>query len=65
VPAYLLSGYVAYVRVDTDHHRWRDVIAGGLVGYAMSKLFVTPEGATQLAPLIGPDFLGMRWERSF
>lgn len=65
LPAYALAGYVSYVRVDTDHHRWRDVAAGALVSYGVSKLFVTPQHATYVAPLIGPDFLGMRWERSF
>lgn len=65
LPAYAVVAYVAWVRVDTDHHRWRDVIAGAGISYGISKLFVTPESATHLAPVIGPDFLGMRWERSF
>jgi membrane-associated phospholipid phosphatase len=65
VPAYLLVGYVSYVRVDTDHHRWRDVIAGSLVSYGISKFFVTPQNATHIAPIIGPDMIGFRWERSF
>lgn len=65
LPAYLVVGYVAYVRVDTDHHRWRDVIAGAALSWGVSKLFVTPEHATHLAPVIGPDFIGIRWERSF
>lgn len=65
VPAYALTAYVAWVRVDTDHHRWRDVTAGAALSYGVSKLFVTPENATHLAPIIGPEFLGMRWKRSF
>jgi len=65
LPAYLVAGYVSYVRVDTGHHRWGDVIAGAALSYGVSKLFVTPQGATHIAPIIGPDFLGMRWERSF
>lgn len=65
LPAYALVGYVGWVRVDTDHHKWRDVIAGAAVSYGISKLFVTPHKAGYLAPIIGPDFLGMRWERSF
>ena len=65
LPAYALTGYVAWIRVDTDHHRWRDVIAGAALSYGVSKLFVTPEKAIRLAPVIGPDWLGMRWERSF
>lgn len=65
LPAYALVGYVSYVRVDTDHHRWRDIIAGTALSYGISKLFVTPQDATHIAPVIGPGYLGLRWERSF
>jgi membrane-associated phospholipid phosphatase len=65
VPAYLASAYVAYVRVDEDQHHWRDVIASGVLSYGVAMLFVTPEKATYLAPIIGPDFIGLRWGRSF
>lgn len=64
-PAYLAAAYVAYVRVDDDHHHWRDVIAAGALAYGVARLTVTPENATYLAPVIGPDFLGLRWQRSF
>lgn len=65
LPAYLASTYVAYVRVDDDKHRWRDAIAGAAVGYGVAWLTVTPENATSLAPIVGPDFLGLRWQRSY
>jgi membrane-associated phospholipid phosphatase len=65
VPAWLLTGYVAYVRVDNNDHRWRDVVASSVLAYGVAKLFVTPENATYLAPVIGPDYLGLRWERSW
>lgn len=65
VPAWLLTGYVAYVRVDNNDHRWRDVVASSILAYGVAKLFVTPENATYLAPVIGPDYLGLRWERSW
>jgi membrane-associated phospholipid phosphatase len=65
VPAWLLTGYVAWVRVDNDNHRWRDVVASSVLAYGVAKLFVTPENATHLAPVIGPDYLGLRWERSW
>ncbi len=65
VPAWLLTGYVAYVRVNNDKHHWRDVVASGVLAYGVAKLFVTPENATHLAPIIGPDFMGLRWERSW
>lgn len=65
VPAYLLSGYVAWVRVDTDHHHWRDIIAAVAVAEFTARLFVTPHDAVHVAPIIGPDWLGLRLERSF
>lgn len=65
LPAYLLVGYVSWVRVDTDHHHWRDIIAGVALSAGVSRLFVTPHDATYIAPVIGPDWLGLRIERSF
>lgn len=65
LPAYALVGYVSYVRVDTDHHHWRDIIAGVALSAGVSRLFVTPHDATHIAPIIGPDWLGLRIERSF
>jgi membrane-associated phospholipid phosphatase len=65
VPAYLAAGYVGWVRVKNDKHHWRDVIASAVVSVPIAKLTVTPEHATELAPIVGPDFLGIRWERSF
>lgn len=65
VPAYLLAGYVASERVRDDKHHWRDVIAASALSYGVAQLFVTPENAMHLAPVIGPDFIGLRWQRSF
>jgi len=65
VPAWMLVGYVAWVRVDNGDHHWRDVVASSVLSYGVAKLFVTPENATHLAPVIGPHFLGLRWERSW
>lgn len=65
LPAYALVGYVSWVRVDTDHHHWRDIAAAVFLSAGVSKLFVTPSDATRIAPIVGPDWLGMRLERSF
>ena len=65
VPAYVAAASVAYIRVNEDKHHWRDVIASGALAYGVALLTVTPENATSLAPIIGPDFLGLRWQRSF
>jgi membrane-associated phospholipid phosphatase len=65
LPAYAAVLYVADVRVETGHHRWRDVIGGVALGWGVSKFFVTPQNATYIAPVIGPHFIGFRWARSF
>lgn len=65
LPAYALVGYVAYVRVDTDHHHWRDVLAGAALSAFTAKLFVTPHDAVHIAPVVGPEWIGLRLERSF
>ena len=65
VPAYMLTGYLAYVRVEHGIHHPRDVVVAALLAYGVGKLFVTPVDATHLAPVIGPDFMGLRWQRSW
>ena len=64
-PALVLATAVSYIRVDIRKHHWRDVIAGGALGYGVALLTVTPLNAIHLAPIIGPDWLGIRYERSF
>ena len=64
-PALVLATAVCYIRVDIDKHHWRDVIVGGALGYGVALLTVTPLNAIHLAPIIGPDWLGIRFERSF
>ncbi|HVT37192.1 MAG TPA: phosphatase PAP2 family protein [Nevskiaceae bacterium] len=65
LPAYLAAGYVGYVRVHEDKHHWRDVIASGAISYGIALVTVTPEHATHIAPIVGPNWLGLRFERSF
>jgi membrane-associated phospholipid phosphatase len=61
----MAAAYVAYARVDEGIHRWGDVVAAGALAYGVALLTVTPEKASYLAPVIGPGFLGLRWQRSF
>ncbi len=65
VPAYMLTGFIAYTRVEHDIHHWRDAAAAAVLSYGVAKLFVTPQYATHLAPVIGPDYMGLRWQRSW
>ena len=65
LPAWAVTGFVAYTRVDEGRHNWWDCVAGATLSYGISLLFVTRQSATQLAPVVGPDFIGLRWQRSF
>ena len=55
----------AYIRVDVRKHHWRDVIAGGALGYGCAWLTVTPLNALPSGASIGPGWMGIRYERSF
>ena len=65
LPAFGLAALTGYSRVDADEHHWRDVIAGCGISYLMTGFFVTKEGAENLNPVIGPDFIGFRWDLPF
>lgn len=65
VPALAAATAVSYIRVHEDKHHVRDVLAGGALAYGVALLTVTPYHAIHLAPIVGPDFLGIRFERSF
>ena len=64
-PALILATGISYIRVREDKHHWRDVIAGGALGYGVSMITVTPIKALHIAPVIGPGWLGIRFSRSF
>lgn len=61
VPAFALAAGVGASRVNADKHHWRDVIAGCAMSYALAEIFVTKKGMEDVIPVIGPDFLGMRF----
>jgi len=64
-PALVIASAVSYIRVREDKHYWRDVIAGGALGYGVTLVTVTPYKALHLAPVVGPGWLGIRFQRSF
>ncbi len=38
LPAYGIAAFVGYSRVEADKHRWGDVLAGAVIGWAFSEL---------------------------
>ena len=57
-PAYLAAAFVGYSRVETDHHRFHDVLAGAAIGIVSNLIFTTPFGEVSAAPLVGRGYVG-------
>lgn len=64
-PAWAATGYVAYVRVESGHHRWRDVGAAAALAYGVSRVFVTPYGSVEASPVIDEDKTGIEFRMAF
>ncbi len=66
-PAYAISAWVAYIRVNEDKHYVRDVVAGCALAYGLSKLIVRPwlPAEVTVLPVVGPKQIGLnlsaRW----
>lgn len=65
VPAWLATGYTGYVRVETGHHRWRDVVVSGVVAAGISQYFVTPYPDMTVRPLFGEAGAGVEVSYTF
>ncbi len=42
IPAYVLAGFTAYSRIESDKHDGWDVLAGAVIGVGSSLIFTTP-----------------------
>ncbi len=60
-PAYAISAWVAYIRVNEDKHYVRDVVAGCALAWGISKFVVKPYVPAQVSvtPVIGPGQVGL------
>lgn len=48
IPAYLLSGYVAWTRIHGDKHDWWDILTGAAIGVGSTYIFTKPYGRTKI-----------------
>jgi membrane-associated phospholipid phosphatase len=64
-PAYLAAAFVGYSRVETDHHRFHDVLAGAAIGIVSNVIFTTPYGDVSAAPILGHRSIGAVFRVSF
>lgn len=68
VPAWAGTAYMAWVRVEDDHHHWRDILVATAVVVGASQYFVTPFPDTTVTPLFGigdADTAGLQLEYRF
>lgn len=61
IPAYLLSGYVAWGRVYAKRHDGWDILAGAAIGIGSSYLFTRPFAQKHNLTLSPAVFSGDRW----
>ena len=55
IPAYAASTFVAYSRVHSRQHYWKDVIAGGAIGIGSSYYFTKSASGPRLSYVVGPN----------
>jgi membrane-associated phospholipid phosphatase len=64
-PAYALSAYVGWTRVDADEHEWEDVLGGAAVAIGWNWWLVEPRDGVALVPIVDGDRVGLtvqkRW----
>jgi membrane-associated phospholipid phosphatase len=61
VPAYVLSAYVGWTRVDADEHEWEDVLGGAVLAAAWTWWLVEPRPGVEIAPTVGRDGVHLRY----
>jgi membrane-associated phospholipid phosphatase len=59
VPAYALTGFVAWSRVESDEHFPEDVIAGAAFGIIGSYIFSRPYHGVEITPVAGDGVYGL------
>lgn len=65
IPAWAATAYTAYVRVEDDHHRWRDVIVAAAFAQGASWYFVERYPGVKVLPFSDDDGAGLRVDYQF
>lgn len=60
---YGAAALTAVARVQADKHHWKDVVAGGALGWASAKLWTSPVSGGQLALLPTPGGVAVAWSK--
>ncbi len=62
---YAAAGMTGVARVQADKHRWRDVLAGGALGWGSAQLWAQPVQGGRLSVLPTDKGLAMAWYRAW
>lgn len=57
---YIAAAYTGYIRVDSNRHYTKDVIAGAFIGIASSWYFTTPYKNIRINPVINNEYKGIQ-----
>ena len=60
---YGAAALTAVARVQADKHHWKDVIAGGALGWASAKLWTRPVAGGQMALLPTQGGMAVAWSK--
>jgi membrane-associated phospholipid phosphatase len=62
---YVAAGLAGAARVQANQHQWKDVLAGGALGYAAANYLTEPVNGGRLSLLPTPGGIAMAWQRSY
>ena len=65
LPAYAVAAFVAYSRVESDHHYAHDVIAGAAIGIGSAYFFTRPYAGWNIQPVADSGQYGVRVSRNW
>jgi membrane-associated phospholipid phosphatase len=62
---YVAAGMTGVARVEANKHHWRDVLAGGALGWSASQWWTQPVQGGQLSVLPADHGLSLAWYRTW
>jgi membrane-associated phospholipid phosphatase len=62
---YVAAGMTGVARVEANKHHWRDVLAGGALGWGASQLWTQPVQGGQLSVVPANKGMALAWQRTW
>ncbi|MDA8090996.1 MAG: phosphatase PAP2 family protein [Nitrospiraceae bacterium] len=65
LPAYAVSTYVCWSRIDAREHHFVDVLTGAAIGFGASRIFTKPYKGINVSPLADKNLYGLVLTKTF